>query len=67
VGYEGAVYPGDAEFQIDRMALDVICSIVPAEMITTLTTKDSAMEAWESIKTMRIGDDHISKANAQKV
>jgi hypothetical protein len=36
-------------------------------MITTLTTKDSAMEDWESIKTMRIGDNNISKANAQKV
>jgi hypothetical protein len=58
---------GIAEFQVDCMALDVICSIVSVEMITGLVMKDSAMEAWESIKTMRIGDDRIRKASAQKV
>jgi hypothetical protein len=61
------VDPGGTEFQIDGLALDAICSVVPPEMITTLTTKDSASEAWESIKMMRIGDDRIRKANAQRV
>jgi hypothetical protein len=41
----GTVDPSDGEFQVDRMALDVICSTVPTEMITTLATKDSAMES----------------------
>jgi hypothetical protein len=49
------------------MAFDAICSAVLAEMIMMLATKDSALEAWESIKTMWIGDDHIRKAIAQKV
>jgi hypothetical protein len=49
------------------MALNAICNAVSAEMITVLTTKDSAREAWESIKTMRIRDDRIRKASAQKV
>jgi predicted RNase H-like nuclease len=49
------------------MALNAICNAVSAEMITVLTTKDSAREAWESIKTMRICDDRIRKASAQKV
>jgi hypothetical protein len=35
-GLWGAVDPGDAEFQVDRMALDAICSTVPLEMVTTL-------------------------------
>jgi hypothetical protein len=62
-----AIESGDGEFQVDRMALDAICSVVPPEMITVLATKDSAMEAWESIKTMRIGDEHIRQATAQRL
>jgi hypothetical protein len=62
-----AVETGDADFQVDRMALDAICSAVPAEMITSLATKELALEAWESIKTMRSGDDRIRKASAQKL
>jgi hypothetical protein len=56
------VDPDDVELQLDRMVLDAICSAMPPEMITTLTTKDSAHEEWESIKVMRIGDDRIRKA-----
>jgi hypothetical protein len=62
-----AVDPDDVDFQVDRMALDAICSAVPSEMISTLTTKPSAKEAWESIKTMRIGVDRVRKASAQKL
>jgi hypothetical protein len=32
-----------------------------------LATKDTAKEAWESIKTMRIGEDRIQKASAQRL
>jgi hypothetical protein len=49
------------------MVLDTISSVVPPEMVTMLAIKDSAMEAWESIKTMRIGDDRIRKASVQRV
>jgi hypothetical protein len=35
----------DIEFQVDRMALDAICSVVSPEMVTTLATKDTTMEA----------------------
>jgi hypothetical protein len=63
-GLWAAVDPSDAKFQVDWMALDVICSSMPPEMVTTLATRDTALEAWESIKTMRIGDEHISQASA---
>jgi hypothetical protein len=66
-GLWGVVDPGDAEYQVDRIALDAICSAISVEMITTFATKDSTMEAWESIKMMRIGDDRIRKASTQKV
>jgi uncharacterized membrane protein YgcG len=49
------------------MALDAICNAVPPEMVTALAIKNSTMEAWESIKTMHIGDDRIRKASAQRV
>jgi hypothetical protein len=40
----------DIDFQVDRMALDAICSAVTPEMISTLATKPSAKEAWKSIR-----------------
>ena len=49
------------------MALDAICSAVPSEMISTLAIKESAKEAWESIRVMRIGDDRIRRTSAQQM
>jgi hypothetical protein len=46
------------------MALDAICSAVLPEMVTALAIKDTVMDACESIKTMRIGDEWITKASA---
>jgi hypothetical protein len=66
-GLWAAVDPGNAEFQLDRMALDAICSALPPEMIVVLATKDTVKEAWESIKTMWIRDDRIRKASAQRL
>jgi hypothetical protein len=62
-----AVDPDSVEFQVDRMALDAICSVVSSEMITTLTMSDSTQEAWESIMVMCIDDDRIRKASTQKL
>jgi hypothetical protein len=33
-------------------------------MVPTLVTKPSAKDAWEAIKTMRIGDDRMRKSTA---
>ena len=64
----GAIEPsGVIERHVDRMALDAICSAVPSEMISTLTVKESAKEAWESIRVMRIGDNRIRKTSAQRL
>lgn len=63
----GAIDPGGVELHEDRMALDAICSAVPPEMISTLATKASAKEAWDCIRILRVGDDRIRKASAQKV
>ena len=65
----GAIEPGGVaiERHMDRMALDAICSAVPSEMISTLAVKESAKEAWESLRVMRIGDDRIRKTSAQRM
>jgi hypothetical protein len=49
------------------MALDAIGSLVLLDMVTSLAIKDTVMDAWESIKMMRIGDEWIRKASAQRV
>jgi hypothetical protein len=66
-GLWSAVDPGNAEFQVHRMTLDAICSAVPPEMVTSLAMKDMAMEAWESIKTMCIGDEHVRLVTTLKL
>jgi hypothetical protein len=47
----------DSDFREDRTVLDAICSVVPSEMIPALTVKETAMEAWEAIKTLCLGDE----------
>jgi hypothetical protein len=40
---------------------------VPTEMHTMLLNKKTAKEAWEAIKTMRLGADRVKEVNAQKL
>lgn len=56
---------GYDDYHDDRTALDAICSAVPPELVPTLATKASAHEAWEAIKTMRVGDERARKTTAQ--
>jgi len=62
-----AIEGEDVDFHDDRSALEAICSGVPQEMVPTLATKASAKEAWEAIRTMRIGDDRVRKSTAQSL
>ncbi|WVZ61704.1 hypothetical protein U9M48_011534 [Paspalum notatum var. saurae] len=63
-----AIDPGDDVSEPeDRMALDAICSAVPPEMVSTLTVKPTAKQAWESLRVMRIGDDRVRKSSAKRV
>ena len=62
-----AVEYDDVDYDDDRSVLDAICSGVPAEMVPILVAKASAREAWEAIKTFRIGDDRVRKATAQNL
>ena len=57
----------DVDFHDDHSALDAICSGVPPEMVPTLATKPLAKEAWEAIRSMRIGDERMRKSTAQSL
>jgi hypothetical protein len=63
--WEAVEYPDIAEYGEDRSALDAICSAVPEDMVVVLATKDTAHDAWEAIKTLRIGDDRVRRSTAQ--
>ena len=55
------VEQGDADRQEDSMALDVILSSMPVEMIRTLKVKKTSKEAWEAIKSIHVGSDIARK------
>ncbi|XP_066342439.1 uncharacterized protein [Miscanthus floridulus] len=62
-----AVEDEDVDIHDDRSTLEAICSGVPQEMVPTLATKPSAKQAWEAIRSMRIGDDRVRKSTAQSL
>ncbi|XP_073368075.1 uncharacterized protein [Aegilops tauschii subsp. strangulata] len=57
----------DADYRDDRLALEAILRAVPPEMLVTLAMKETAKEAWDSIKTIRLGVDRVRKAKAQSL
>ena len=56
---------GEGEYDDDRMALEAILRAVPPEMIPMLAVKDTAKEAWDAIKTIRVGADRVRDSKAQ--
>jgi hypothetical protein len=58
------VESGGGDLQEDMMALDVLSSAVPPEMVSAVVSKDSAKEAWDVIKTLRVGDDRVRASTA---
>jgi hypothetical protein len=62
-----AVETGDVDFQEDRMALEAILKAVPADLLPVLAVKETAKDAWDAIKTMRVGVDRVRKSKAQEL
>jgi len=62
-----AIDPGGVEPHKNNMALDALTSAVPAEMASTLLGKETTRDAWDSIRTARIGDELVRKSTAQTV
>ena len=61
-----AVHDGTEARETDRAAPEYMLLAVPPEMISTLASKKTAKEAWEAIKTMRVGDTRVREATALK-
>jgi hypothetical protein len=64
-GLWSVVESGGGDHQEDMMALDVLSSAVPPEMVSAVASKDMAKSAWETIKTLRVGDDRMRAATTQ--
>jgi hypothetical protein len=62
-----AINSGTNDEQEDHMAMEAIPKAVPLEFITALGSKDTEHEAWESLKTMRLGGYRMRKAKAQQL
>lgn len=58
---------GDGEYRDDRTTLVAICSSVPTEMIPALAIKETATDAWEAIRTLRLGDERRRAVMAQSL
>jgi hypothetical protein len=67
LGLWNAVESGSVERREDRMALAAILCAVPAEMKLTIAEKSSAKEPWMAVRIMRLGDERVHEANAQKL
>jgi hypothetical protein len=62
-----AIEPEDVTLQEDRMALDVITSAVSYEMLASLAMKATAAEAWEAVRSLRIGSEAVWNARVQRL
>jgi hypothetical protein len=49
------------------MALDAITSAVPHEMLASLTVKATAAEAWEAVRSLRIGSETVQNVKVQQL
>ena len=63
------IEPGGANVKRsqDRQAMACLLRSVPKEMWQMLGSKKSVKEAWEAVKTMRVGADRVKEANAQRL
>jgi hypothetical protein len=62
-----AVEEGSEDCAKDRRALAAILHGIPPEMKVGLAVKNSAREAWASIKKVRGGNDCVKAANMQQL
>ena len=59
-----AIETGMAVRSDNRLAMEAILCGVPPEMVATLAAKSTAKEAWEALKTMRLGVARVREAKA---
>jgi hypothetical protein len=58
---------GRVSRQEDRRALEALCSAVPTEMVSALSEKATAKDAWDAIAAAQVGSDRARKSALQKL
>jgi hypothetical protein len=66
-GLWDVVSTGIGDYRKDWNALATLLRAVPPEMQAGLACKDSTYDAWEAIKTIRVGVERVKEANAEKL
>jgi hypothetical protein len=59
--------PDEDEYHDDRQAMSGLLRSVPSELWGTLATKDTVKQAWDAVRTLRIGDERARDASAQQL
>ncbi|CAO2173598.1 unnamed protein product [Urochloa humidicola] len=62
-----AIDPGYVTTQEDMLALDAITSAVPQDMVASLAVKETALDAWNAVKLMRVGSNAVQKTKVQRL
>ena len=60
-----AITNDDVDDESDEGAMTAIAQSVPDSVLMTLAEFETAREAWNALKEMRIGEDRVTKARAQ--
>jgi hypothetical protein len=66
-GLWDVVSTGVGNYREDRNVLAALLRAVPPEMQAGLACKDSAYDAWEVIKMIRVGVERVKEVNAEKL
>jgi uncharacterized membrane protein YgcG len=66
-GLWDAINKGSGDYRDDRNALAALLRAVPPEMQAGLAVKETMKEAWEAIRSIRVGADKVKEANAEKL
>ena len=64
-GLWDAVNLGDVDDHEDRLALAALLRALQPELVRTLAAKDNAKATWDTLRTLRVGDERVRKAKAQ--
>ena len=59
-----AVDVGTEDEEDDQLAMEAILKAVPSEYRVALGSKDTAKDAWDALKMMRLGNERARKAKA---
>jgi hypothetical protein len=50
---------GGTDQHEEMMALDALCGTIPPKMVSTIAKKETVKEAWDTIATMKVGNDCV--------